>query len=198
MKFNFLCWVFCLVIFAPATVVFGQTESGGRPAKTFSRAYGRTGVLLDAGVYRQETEATANPALLNQWESATLIYDFNAGYITDNHVYFGAEYSSRADNQISVDSSAGASSGLGAGYFSARGFHIRSYYLFNTTFGDYGNGAGFKIDLGYMMNLNAGFFLGASLSYRQTTFKSNSTIFVYDPWTRKETYPLLTLGVIFN
>lgn len=198
MKFNFLCWFLCSVFLSPATVVFGQTESGGRPAKTFSRSYGRTGVFLDAGVYRLETEATANPTLLNQWEAATLIYDFSAGYITDNHIYIGAEYSSRSDNQISINSSAGASSGLGAGYFSDRGFHIRSYYLFNTTFGDYGNGAGFKIDLGYMMNLTAGFFLGASLSYRQTTFKSNPLIFVYDPWTRKETYPLLTLGVIFN
>lgn len=198
MGFNFLVLVFFTVFFSPLTFVYSQTDSSGRPVSTVSRSYGRTGVLLDAGFYRLDTEATANPAVLNQWRTTTLVYDFKAGYISDNHVYFGAEFSSRADNQISLNSTAGATSGLGAGIFSGSGFHFRAYYLFNSTFGNYGQGDGYKIDLGYMKNVTANFFLGASLAHAQTTYRFNPTIVVFDSWIRRETYPSLSLGVIFN
>lgn len=198
MRFIFPVWLFCTVFFGHANVVYSQTDLSGRSVKTFSRSYGRTGVFLDAGLYRLDTEATASPALLNQWQSTTLVYDFNAGYIADNHIYFGAEYSSRADNQISLNSTAGASSGLGTGFFSDKGFHIRAYYLFNSTFGNYENGNGFKIDLGYMLNMTANFFVGVSLTHAQTTYKANPMIVAFDTWTRRETYPSLNLGVIFN
>lgn len=198
MNFIFLILFFGAVLFSPMSSVYAQTDLSGRPISTISRSYGRTGVFLDAGLYRLDTEATANPSLLNQWQTSTLVYDFNAGYINDNFFYFGAEYSSRSDNQISLNATAGATSGLGAGLFSSRGFHFRAYYLFNSTFGNYGNGSGFKIDVGYMVNMTANFFLGVSLAHSQTTFRSNAAIMVFDTWTRRETYPSLSLGVIFN
>ncbi len=199
MRFKFfLVLFFCTVFFSPLTFVYGQTDLSGRPVNTFSRSYGRTGVFLDTGLYRLDTEAIANPAPLNQWQTTTLVYDFKAGYITDNHVYFGAEFSSRSDNQISLNSTAGATTGLGVGFFSDKGLHFRAYYLFNSTFGNYGNGDGYKIDLGYMKNMTANFFLGVSLAHAQTTYRSNPMIFAFDTWNRRETYPALNLGVIFN
>lgn len=198
MRFSFRVLFFCTVFFSPLTFTYSQTDLSGRPVSTYSRSYGRTGVFLDAGLYRLETEATANPAPLNQWQTTTLVYDFNVGYITDNHLYFGAAFSSRSDNQISLNSTAGATTGLGTGIFSERGFHLRAYYLFNSTFGNYGSGAGYKIELGYMKNLTANFFLGVSLAHAQTTYSFNPTMFAFDTWTRRETYPSLSLGVIFN
>ena len=194
----FLVLFFCTVFFCPLTFVYGQTDLSGRPVNTFSRSYGRTGVFLDAGIYRLDTEATANPAPLNQWKTTILVYEFNAGYINDNHFYYGAQFSSRADNQISINSTTGTSSGLGAGFFSDNGFHVRAYYLFNSTFGNYGNGDGFKVDLGYMKNMAANFFIGVAMTHSQTIFRSNPTIVAFDTWTRRETYPSLNLGVIFN
>ncbi len=194
----FLVLFFCTVFFCPLTFVYGQTDLSGRPVNTFSRSYGRTGVFLDAGIYRLDTEATANPAPLNQWQTTILVYEFNAGYINDNHFYYGAQFSSRADYQISINSTTGTSSGLGAGFFSDNGFHVRAYYLFNSTFGYYGNGDGFKVDLGYMKNMTANFFLGVAMTHSQTTFRSNPAIVAFDTWTRRETYPSLNLGVIFN
>lgn len=198
MSFYFQVLLFCGLFLSPLSVVYSQTDLSGRPVSTVSRSYGRSGLFLDAGLYRQETEATANPAALNQWQTTTLVYDFNAGYIFDNHIYFGAEYSSRADNQISLNSTAGSSSGVGAGFFSKKGFNIRAYYLFNSTFGNYGSGDGYKVNLGYFVNMTANLFLGVSLTHSQTTFRSNAAIMVFDTWTRRETYPSFNLGVIFN
>ena len=175
-----------------------QTDSSGRAAKTFSRTYGRTGVFVDTGIYLGQSDAVANPATSNEWQHSTSIYDFKAGYITDSKLYFGAEYSSRTDDLVTADSADGKSAGLGLGLFSDAGFNARAFYVFDSTFGNYGSGTGYKVDLGYMINLTANFFLGFSVSMRQTTFKSNNSIFQFSSWARRETYPLVSLGIIFN
>lgn len=175
-----------------------QTAGSARPAKSYSRSYGRTGLLFDTSIYFGQTEATANPVVLNQWQSTTSIYDLKLGYILENSFYFGAEYSTRNDNQISTTSAFGNSTGLGVGYFSDSGFNLRVFYVLNEIYGDYTSGTGYRAELGYLMNMTSTFFLGFMVSIRQTTFKSNNTIIAFDSWTRKETYPFLTLGFLIN
>lgn len=177
---------------------YAQSGISGRPAKAVSRSYGRTGLLFDAGIYFGQTEATANPAALNQWQSTTSIYDVRLGYITESSIYFGAEYSTRSDNQISSESASGNAAGLGFGFFSDNGFNIRTFYRFNENYGSYANGTGYKADIGYTINMTSNFFLGFAISIRQTTFKTNDMIVAFDSWTRKETYPFFTFGFLFN
>lgn len=200
MRFNFLLRGIVLFIsFHFCVIAFAESDAGGsRPAKTISRYYGRTGIFFDTGVYLGQTKATADPAPLNQWDTSTSLFDFKLGYITDSHFYFGAEYSSRSDDQISADTTSGQSTGVGIGFFQEKGFFVRTFYLFNNSFGNYGAGNGYKVDLGYMMNLTANLFIGFSVSHRQTTFKTNPAIIAFDTWTRKETYPFFNLGFVFN
>ncbi len=178
--------------------VYAQSGAQVKSAKTYSRSYGRTGLLFDTGIYYGQSEATANPVALNQWQNTTSIYDIKLGYIMDNSVYLGAEYSTRTDNQLSSTAAAGSATALGIGYFSENGFNIRGYYRLGEAFGNYSNGSGYQADLGYMMNMTSNFFLGFTVSIRQATFKTNSTIAGFDYWARKETYPFLTLGFLFN
>jgi hypothetical protein len=167
-------------------------------AKAISRSYGRIGALFDISLYYGQSEATANPAAGNSWTNTTAIYDIKAGYITESGVYLGGLFSTRSDNQTSVDTVSGSSTGVGVGYFGDGGFNLRGYYKFGDTYGDYSEGTGFQADLGYLLNPTSSFFFGINVSIRQTQYKSNTTIAGFDSWTRKETYPFFTFGFLFN
>lgn len=190
-------FLFAAILFQLSYSVFAQSEAG-RPAKTYSRSYTRTGVLLDTAVYLGQSQANANPAVLNEWRTDTSIYELKFGYISDAKLYFGGEYALRSDNQISVNSNSGTSGGLGMGYFADNGFNFRSFYVFNSSYGDYSNGSGLKLDFGYLLNATSNFFVGFTLSVRQSIYKSNQTIVAFDSWTRNETYPFLNLAFVFN
>ncbi|MEQ1723168.1 MAG: hypothetical protein ABL930_08315 [Pseudobdellovibrio sp.] len=191
-----------LLIFAVFLVseksIAQSNNSTGRAAKTMSRSYGRTGVLLDTAVYYGQTEATANPVAANQWQYTTSIYDIKLGYVMSNSFYWGGEYTTRTDNQVFVTNTSGSAAGAGVGYFFDNGFNFRVYYKFNEVYGSYADGTGYQADLGYAVNVTSNFYLGFVVSVRQTTFKSNGTITGFDFWTRKETYPFLTLGFLIN
>ena len=187
-----LIFVTCLL----GNQVFAQ--SSRRAAKPMSKLYGSAGVLFDIATYFGKTEATANPVAANQWEYSTTIHDIKLGYINYNSFFFGGEYTTRSDNQALVTNTSGSSMGAGAGYFFDSGFNFRVYYKFNEVFGNYADGTGFQADLGYAAPLTSNFYLGFVISFRQTTFKTNPAIANFDFWTRKETYPFITLGFLIN
>jgi hypothetical protein len=195
---SYFCFLLVLITLILGHQSFAQMNSSGRAAKTMSRFYGRTGVLFDPAVYFGQTEATANPVAGNQWQYTTTIYDIKLGYINHNSFYLGGEYTTRSDNQVYVASTSGTAAGAGVGYFFDNGFNLRVYYKFNEVFGNYLDGTGYQADLGYAVNLTSNFYLGFVISVRQTTFKTNRTITNFDFWTRKETYPFLTLGFLIN
>ena len=167
-------------------------------AKTILRSYGRIGILFDVGIYYGQTEVIANFVAGNSWQNTTAIYDIKLGYITEDSLYFGADFTSRSDNQISVTSVSGSSAGVGVGYFSDGGFNIRAYYKFSDVYGDYQDGSGFQADLGYMLNPTSNFFIGLAVSVRQSTYKTNNMIAGFNSWTRKETYPFINIGFLLN
>lgn len=191
---NFLTFM----VFASLIGLSGNCGAQSGKAKAISRSYGRVGTLFDLSLYYGQSEATANPAPGNSWTNTTAIYDIRAGYIAESGVYFGGLYTSRSDNQVSLNTETGSSTGVGAGYFADNGFFLRGYYKFGDTFGNYSDGTGFQADLGYLLNPTSSFFFGVNLSIRQTQYKSNPTIAGFDSWTRKETYPFLTFGFLFN
>lgn len=174
----------------------GQSSSG-RPAKAISRTYGFAGVLADIGLYYSLSEAAATPAANNTWESSTSIYDVKLGYIDESHLYYGVLYSGRSDSQLSPDQTSGGAGGAGLGYFWYNGFNLRAFYKFNDSFGDYKDGTGYQVDLGFAINPTSSLYLGLNLSVRETSFKTNQTIAAFQPWSRRETYPFITVGYLF-
>lgn len=195
-KFSIL---FMTVILAGLTSLAQSGQGGaGKQAKPMSRLYGKSGLLLDFGLFYGQTEATANPSALNEWQSTTSVYDVKLGKVEDSGLYWGAEYTVRNDNQILAVNAAGSGAGVGLGYFADNGFNARAFYKFSEKYGDYTDGSGYQADFGYSINMTANFFLGFNISIRQTTFRSNPLIASFDYWTRKETYPFISFGFIFN
>lgn len=175
-----------------AVEAFAETKS----AKPISRTYGFAGTLVDFGICYSQSKATATPSVGNTWDNSTSIYDVKLGYINDSSIYLGAIYTARADNQASANQTSGSSTGLGLGLFSYSGFNFRAYYKFGDTFGDYKDGAGYQFDMGYAINPTSSFYLGLNISFRESTYKTNATIAGFDSWSRKETYPFVTLGFL--
>ena len=176
--------------------VFSASNPRERTA-SFSFNSSRSGVLFDAGLYYGQTEATADPAAGNEWRNLTSIYDIKLGYIFDSSIYLGGGFSTRNDSSILTTSNGGTAT-VGLGYFWGSGFHLRSFYRINETFGDYSEGAGFQADLGYMTNMSSNFYLGLLLSHRQVKFTKNSTISNFKSFIKKDTQPMVTLGFLIN
>lgn len=197
MRFKTILVLFMLLLLSKPLLA-QSSQSGGKTVKVSNRLYGKMGFLFDLGIYYGQSEATANPAALNEWQNNTSIYDIKLGYVSDNNIYWGAEYSVRGDNQILGNQAAGNGGGIGIGYFADNGMNFRAFYRLSDKFGDYTDGSGYQADIGYSVNLTSNFFLGFVMSIRQITYKSNSTIVGFDYWTRKETYPMLNLGFLFN
>lgn len=197
MRFSKITFFGFFVLIQFLSVSAYSQNGSSRPAKTISRTYGFAGVLADLGLYYSLTEATATPSAGNTWQSSTSIYDFKLGYIDESHWYYGLLVSGRSDSQLSPSQSTGTTAGAGIGYFGYNGFNIRAYYKFNDSFGDYKDGTGFQADLGYAINPTSNLYLGLNLSVRETTFKTNATIAGFQPWTRRETYPFVTVGYLF-
>lgn len=189
-------FVVCLIGLLSGSSVLAQ--SSGRSPVKYIHAYGSTGVLFDLGVYYGRSEATANPTAGNTWQNSTSLYDIKFGYITTDSYYLGAEYTTRNDDQVTASNTSGSAAGVGLGYFFGNGFNLRAYYKFNESYGDYSQGSGYQADLGYAANMTSNFYLGFGVSFRQTSFKKNNTITNFDYWTRKETYPFISLGFLIN
>jgi hypothetical protein len=184
----------CLAVIFSVFSASAQTTTNSSRSSSY-RAGGGS-VLLDAGVYYGNTQATANPSAGNVWDSTQSIYDIKLGYVSMNRWYFGGGVTTRSESASGTTSGSGTM--LGLGYFFENRFNIRAYYKFNERYGDYSNGTGFQADLGYLYNVTSNFYLGFNMSLRQTTFKSNNAITNFDYWTRKETYPYLALGFLVN
>jgi len=187
-----LLFVVVYLLFAPL-----WAQEGARSGKTYTRSYGSTGTLFDVGIYYGQSESDAEPAAANEWRNTTSIYDVKLGYITSDGFYFGLLYSTRSDNQLG-NSASGNSLGAGLGLKLGRGFLLRAFYKFGETYADYSDGSGYQADLSYMVNLTSRFYLGMGFSARETRFKKNDTIVNFANWSRKETYPVLSLGFLIN
>ncbi len=186
----------CLVFFLSGTGAMAAANPRER-VTSYSMNSGRSGVLFDAAIYYGQSEATAEPALGNEWKNLTSVYDLKLGYVFNSNLYLGGEFSTRNDASATVTSN-GTTAALGAGLFWGSGFNLRSFYRINESWGDYSNGTGFQADLGYMHNLTSNFFIGLLVSHRQTTFTKNNLIVGFKSFTKKETQPMLTLGFLIN
>ncbi|MBC7419733.1 MAG: hypothetical protein H7328_03300 [Bdellovibrio sp.] len=207
MKLKYIYAFVCFLIFS--ILVIGearaqQPRGSGRPAKAMSYGSGHSGTLFDVGIYYGQSQATADPSVGNEWKSSTSIYDIKLGYISNEGYYGGVEYSTYTQSTAAtlsttaVDSQTGGGAGVGLGYFASNGFQLRGFYRFNESFGDYKNGTGYQVDGGFSVNMTSNFYLGLSLSHRQISFKDNKFITNFNYWTKKETYPFVTLGFIIN
>ena len=175
-----------------------QARTGGASAVSYSS--NRSGVLFDLGYYYGQSEAVANPSPGNEWKDITSVYDIKLGYVFDSDLYLGGGYTVRTDSltSIPVNSSSGGSAMLGLGWFWGTGFNLRGYYHIDESFGDYKSGTGFQADIGYIVNMTSNFYLGLLFSHRQTVYTTNNTIANFKTWTKKETFPMVTLGFLIN
>ncbi len=186
-----------IVVLLSGAAARADAESSGRGSRPISRTYGFVGTLVDVGLYYSQTAATATPSAGNTFDNSTSVYDIKLGYISESHFYFGGLYTVGGDNHVSANRVSRYTGGAGLGYFGYNGFNLRAYYIFDSTYGDYKSGTGYQADLGYAINPTSTFYLGVALSLREVKYPTNQTIAAFQSWTRKETYPFVTLGFLF-
>ena len=191
--FTSLFWV----IFLLSQSVVVSARAAREKAVSYSINSSRSGVLFDGAIYYGQSEATTNPAVGNEWKNLTSVYDIKLGYISSSGIFWGGEYSTRNDSGLTTSSNGGTGA-AGLGYFWGSGFHARTYYRINESWGDYTNGSGFQADVGYMVNMTSNFYLGLLVSHRQVTFTSNDTITAFSSFVKKDTQPMLTFGFLIN
>lgn len=154
------------------------------------------GVLLDFGVHYGQAEATGNPST-QDFKNNTSVYDIKLGYINDDNWYLGALYSLKNYSTLAGTTN-GKTGGVGLGYFFRNNFNFRAFYRHGESFGDYREGSGFQADLEYKVSFASNFYIGALLSHRQVSYKTNDTILSYEEYTAKETYPAISVGFLIN
>lgn len=188
--------VIYLVLFLSVTDLKAAANPRERVA-SYRMSSGRTGVLFDTAIYYGQSEASAEPAVGNEWKNLTSVYDIKLGYVFNSSIYLGGEFSTRND-AIGPVTSNGSTGAVGIGLFWGSGFNLRSYYRFDESWGYYSNGTGFQADLGYMHNLTSNFYIGLLVSHRQTTYTKNNLIAGFQSFTKKDTQPMLTVGFLIN
>ncbi|MEK2688640.1 hypothetical protein [Bdellovibrio sp. GT3] len=153
-----------------------------------------SGVMSSLNVYSYSKEVSDSPG--GDSKMSTRVYDIKVGYIGASGLYLGGMYTTRSDESGSstTDGNALAAS---IGYVGEAGVYIMGHYIVSAKFGDYKEGTGFKADLGYLYMVNNVVFVGAELTYRSIDYKKNDSIPNLDSHKVSETFPMLSVGVVF-
>lgn len=157
-----------------------------------ARPLEKNDILITGNIFLYNNSSETSPG--ESGEAKLNIYDLKLGYMYTSAVYLGALYTMRA-TQAEADSK-GTAMGLTVGYYGQNGFFINGSYILSATFGDFKEGMGPQIDLGYVDSISSAFYLGVQLSYRSISYKKSDTAEI-DKHTITETLPMAILGFRF-
>lgn len=173
--------------------------SGTALAARFSSSSVMNGVWLgmDIGYRSSKTETTFTTNAKTNGESTSSVYDIHLDYITIDQFYFGAVYELLSSSASGITSTNGSAAGATIGYAFSEGFDLGASYFFTANNGDYKEGTGYQVGLGWKAEVGRGFYLGAKINYREITYKKNETIALFTSLKTNDVYPMITLGFLF-
>lgn len=161
---------------------------------------GGSGVLFDINLSytstKTETKNTGGSATTDS-DGSTAIYDIKLGYLGGDGLYFGGIYTSRSESVLNQSGTSGSALGGSIGYMGSGGFFIMGHYLVQAKLGDYSEGKGLQVDLGYKAGVGSGWLLGGELTYRSIGYTKHETNTNLDTYTVTEVMPMLSLGYMF-
>lgn len=156
--------------------------------------YPRKGIYLDGAYFFGSNTVSSAEAKASTQNS---FLDVKLGYINGGGYYYGGQYTFK-NNKDDTSRSEGRGSGFGVGYYWISGFDVRGYYRFHESYGNYRDGSGFQVNLGYSARLTPEIFLGVLVDYREINFK----LYTQDPTVRstvmRTLQPAVTIGYSFR
>lgn len=120
--------------------------------------------------------------------------DLNILYFERSGATVGFSYFIESRNEVSNET--GEAYGPAVGYYWDRGWFILGHYYL-ARLGDWTNGRGPQIDVGYLEHIGGHFHIGFQMSDRTIVYNSNRTNPLAEARTVKDTYPSLTLMYLF-
>ncbi len=191
-----LCIFFIFFIFEFSAFAQRPKQLKAPTTSTANYTLFRKGVLLDLSYFLYNQEQTSRPSQVSDGKNQTSVLDLRLGYINQAAFYYGIGYTFKNDNNQSVGTS-GRGTAFGLGYFWTTGFDFRGYYRSRESYGDYSNGDGIQVSLGYTAKLNSLINIGVNLDYREIKYLS----YLYDPNMDykliKSIQPAIALGIYF-
>lgn len=181
-----------VLILIQSTIVFAQSTRSQEGQASFAPS-ARAGALFDVATFYGTNEETSEPVSASDYKENESVFDIKLGYVFSYGLLLGVEYSVR-NYGFTNWSTTGSASAAGLGYVFKNGFNIRGYYRFNEVFSDYRNGTGFQADIGYTHLVATNFFIGMSISHRETTFDKRDSDPTLTKFTYKSTDPMFTVG----
>ncbi|MEN0057342.1 MAG: hypothetical protein AAGB31_00800 [Bdellovibrio sp.] len=161
---------------------------------TMAQARTSSGVLFTGNVYMYNTTEEHTPG--SKVDTKSSIYDLKLGYLNGDGLYLGGLYTLRNHDSGST-SEDGKALGLSLGYIGANSFFIKGHYIVSADKGNYKEGSGYQVDLGYITNITGSFLVGVELTYRSIEYKKNDSISGFDKMKKEELFPMLTVGLLF-
>ncbi len=122
-------------------------------------------------------------------------FSLEALYLVRGGPTFGFRYFFEARNENSAQS--GQAYGPMAGYYTDKGFFILVTYDILAKLGNWTNGEGFQVDLGYIEHLGNQIHLGGKISARKIKYKSDRTNSLAVEKNVQDTFPSLVLTYLF-
>ncbi|WP_413287579.1 hypothetical protein [Bdellovibrio sp. HCB337] len=161
---------------------------------------GGSGVLFDVNLSytstKVESKDTGGSATTSS-DGSTAIYDIKLGFLGGDGIYFGGIYTSRSESVLNQSGTSGSAMGASLGYMGSAGFFLMGHYLMQAKLGDYSEGSGIQVDLGYKAGVGSGWLLGGELTYRSIAYKKHETNTNLEALTITEVMPMLSIGYMF-
>jgi hypothetical protein len=165
-----------------------------------ARGGGGSGILFDLNLYygSSKVDDVYSGVTTHESDGKTAIYDVKLGYLPGSGLYLGGIYTSRSDNALNASGTAASAMGGSVGYMGSEGFFIMGHYLVTATSGEYKEGSGVQVDLGYKAGVSSGWLVGAELTYRSITYKKNDTLAAtFESHQVTEVMPMISVGYMF-
>jgi hypothetical protein len=183
-------WLSALILASTMTLAATAQARGG----------GGSGVLFDLNLYygTSKVDDVNSGVTTHQSDGKSAIYDVKLGYLTGSGLYFGGIYTSRSDSALDASGTSGSAMGGSVGYMGSGGFFIMGHVLTGATSGEYKEGTGMQVDLGYKAGVGNGWLLGAELTYRDITYKKNASLAAtFESHQVTEVMPMISIGYMF-
>lgn len=136
---------------------------------------------------------TGSPSTSNQFETNSDFYSLKLARVYASGWNLAATYAVRRDVRHAVTIS-GQSQGLGIGYLDSSGASLRVFYHFGEKYGDYSEGQGGSVEMGYYLKLNTQFYLGFLLTHQRIQYFKNPQFTDFKSWTGNWSHPVITFA----
>ncbi|MES2801788.1 MAG: hypothetical protein V4654_04805 [Bdellovibrionota bacterium] len=146
-------------------------------------------IILQTGLTAKQITDTAENSVHNNKADINLLYFVRGGPT------FGFRYFIESRNEVGSES--GESYGPSFGYYWESGFYVLGHYDILAKLGDWANGEGTQLDIGYLEHIGGQFHIGFQISDKRTVYKTSKATNLAEERTVKDKFSSFVLMYLF-